>query len=96
MNYQPLSLRAGEDGCPRLSKENTFALPPPVVIFRLSMNWMMPTDTGEGDILYSVNQLKYYSLPETTIQFFDFLFKISLLQCSKEREYFQTCLKEDL
>lgn len=64
MNYQPLCLSAGEDGYPRSSKESTFALPPPVVLFRLSLSWMMPTDIGEGDILHSVNQFKYQYLRE--------------------------------
>ena len=62
-SYRPLCLRAGEDGCPKSSKKNKFALPPPG-LFRLSTNWMMPTDIGNGVILCSVHRFKYLSLPE--------------------------------
>jgi len=33
-------------------KRSEFFLPPPFVLFRPLMDWMKPTDTGEGHLLY--------------------------------------------
>ena len=37
-----------------------FLLPPPFVLFRLSTDWMVPTHTGEGKLLYRIHQIKCY------------------------------------
>lgn len=44
---------AGQDGCLSSSKENELSFPPHCILFRPSMEWMMPFHIG-GDDLYSV------------------------------------------
>ena len=58
-------LRAGEDGCSSSEWEQIHSSSTFFVLFRPSMDSIMPTCIGESGLLYSIYQFKCQSLPET-------------------------------
>lgn len=49
-------------------KESEFSFPPAFCSTQVPKDWMVPTHTGEGRVLYSVYQFRLQSLPETPSQ----------------------------
>ena len=63
-------MRPGEDQCPRWIVKQRAVFLYLFVLFRLSVNWMMPTHAKENHLLYPVHQFKCWSLLETPSQIY--------------------------
>lgn len=66
-SWEPKVLRA-EEWYPSTSSQAKQSLPCLFALFRTSVDWMVPTHTGEGHLLCPVHQFKCQSFPELPAQ----------------------------